>query len=487
MTKSRLMPSAWPITLKVPLLVVGLMVGVSTLVSERVLNRLARMQQKDLQELTATYLDSLSSSLQPHVLREDVWEVFDILDRTRGEDTSFRPLRTVVANGERAVLAASDPRWLPVKSKLPKALSAKLAGSAALRVDEGTKRAYAGRKVVYQGRDIGFVFAEIDIAPLLAERQQVFRTLVITNVLLTLLLAAIGYTAVRRMLRPVRVLTDHLDRGRRGRVDPIAEADIGREGTEFGRLFRRYNALIRAVSERETFAAKLAEEEKLASLGRLASGMAHEINNPLGGMFNALDTLKRHGEAAAVRKTSLRLLEQGLTGIRDVVRSALLTYRPEHAARPLQAGDLEDMRLLVLPEARRKRLTVDWQVELPRHIPVPAGEVRQIVLNLLLNAIAAADENGRVGLDARLDQGHLAVTVDDSGPGLPPRLAAYLHDKNGGRAPIEDTGGLGLWMVRRLVRSLDGEIGASVREGRGTHIAIHLPLQSQDLEARHVA
>ena len=203
-------------------------------------------------------------------------------------------------------------------------------------------------------------------------------------------------------------------------------------------------------------------------------------------MFNALDTIKRHGEAAAVRKTSLRLLEQGLTGIRDVVRSALLTYRPEHAARPLQAGDLEDMRLFVLPEARRKRLTVDCRWSCPatsRFRPARSGRSCSISCSTPSRRPTRTDASGWT----RARSGTLAVTVGDSGPGLPPRLAAYLHDKNDGRAPIEDTGGLGLWMVRRLVRSLDGEIGASVREGRGTNIAIHLPLQSQDLEARHVA
>ncbi len=71
---------------------------------------------------------------------------------------------------------------------------------------------------------------------------------------------------------------------------------------EAASLFQGYNALVHAERERANLAMQLAEEEKLSSLGRLASGMAHEINNPLGGLFNAIDTLKTHGAHRACAK-----------------------------------------------------------------------------------------------------------------------------------------------------------------------------------------
>ena len=108
-------------------------------------------------------------------------------------------------------------------------------------------------------------------------------------------------------------------------------------------------------------AKQLAAEERLASLGRLASGLAHEINNPLGGLFNAIDTLKRHGDRPSVRTTSLDLIERGLRGIRDVVRTVLATYRADREQRDLTASDLDDMRFLISPEAARKSIRVHWE------------------------------------------------------------------------------------------------------------------------------
>lgn len=480
-------PSEWPITVKVPLLVACLMVAVSTVLSERVLQRLSDMQNKDLHALAHTYLDGLAASLQPHVMREDVWEVFDTLDRAHGKSTGFQPMRTVVTNGRSIVLAASDPRWLPVKSPLPSGLAEKFPVSGDLAVDTEKSRGFVRRKITHQGRTIGFVFAEVDIGPLVAERRSVFTTLLITNGLLTLAFAAIGYFAIRRMLRPVRVLTDHIDLGRQGEVAEIGNDQIAREGSEFARLFRRYNALVHAVNEREAFAAKLAEEEKLASLGRLASGMAHEINNPLGGMFNALDTAKRHGEVATVRTTSLRLLEQGLKGIRAVVRSTLMTYRREESEDVLEVGALDDLRLLIAPEARRKALSVVWENDLTGDVRVSAGEVRQILLNLLLNAIAATGPGGSVRFRAAMSGSALTLQVADTGPGLPPDMVVFLHSQEASRAPIEDDGGLGLWMVRRLVRTLNGSIEACPAPQGGTTITISLPVGVDEEETRDVA
>ncbi|RME99645.1 MAG: sensor histidine kinase [Alphaproteobacteria bacterium] len=475
-------PFSWPISVRVPLLVAVLMLAVSALISERVLTRLAQIQRDNLDALTATYLDSLSSSLVPHVLREDVWEVFDILDRTKGHGAGLRPVKTVVTNADGIVIAASDPKSLPVHAALPKLFRERFPDGRNLAVSVDSSRAYARRQIVYQGRNVGAVLAEIDIAPLLLERRQVLTTLLVTNTLLALGLAAIGYLSVRGLLRPMRILARHLDGARRGDAEPIPEEKMVWAGREFRRLFRRYNAMVRAVKAHQALSARLAEEERLASLGRLASGMAHEINNPLGGMLNAVDAIKRHGDRVSVRATSVRLLERGLNGIRDVVRAALMTYRTgDRQPRPVNREVLEDLRLLIRPELKRKKLKLDWSNALSEDYRVSAVAVRQAVLNLLLNACAAAPEGSTIGLSARVQEDHLCIVVRDRGSGLPERFRQYLESSHSGGAPIQDNAGLGLWMIRRLADEMGGSICVQRADQEGTVIALKIPLQNAEV------
>jgi signal transduction histidine kinase len=276
------------------------------------------------------------------------------------------------------------------------------------------------------------------------------------------------------MMQPVRVLSDHLNQGQQGPVVLIPESAMGAPGTEFGTLFRRYNALAAAVNERELLSERLAREEKLASLGRLASGMAHEINNPLGGLFNALDTLRRHGERKDVRERSVALLGRGLSGIRDVVRATLVTYRGDRAGSRLTPEDLEDLRVLVEPEMRRKAQRLDWRNVLDGPFEVPGTAVRDVVLNLLLNACAATPEGGRLAFRAAIEEGRLCIAVEDGGPGLPPRALSYLNSPLANRAPVEDRSGLGLWMVRRLVDEAGGSLEARNSDA-GARVSLMLP------------
>jgi signal transduction histidine kinase len=474
MSAMRLDPRRWSLRLKVPLIVAGLMVAVSIAVTQQVLDRLAETQHRQLTELTGAYLDGLSTALLPHVVHEDVWEVFDILDRSRNRYAGLAATDTVVSTPDGRVLAATDPHRFPVDTPMPADWRRRFPTAGGLLLDAERETALAVRTLDDQGRAIGRIYAEADISALLAERREVLVALVATNGTLTLLLCFVGYLLVQRMLRPVDVLARHLERLRGGDTAAIPEAELGAADTEFGQLFRRFNAMAAAVEERNALAGRLAAEERLASLGRLATGMAHEINNPLGGLLNALDTLRAHGHRTDVRHTSIALLERGLHGIRDVVRSLLVTYKASDGVAPLRPQHLDDLRILVQHEVARRQLDLVWDNRVEGGGRVRVGLLRQAALNLLLNACNAAPFGGRVDFRAHCEAGRLRVKVADRGAGLPPAASAVLR---GEARAMTDQGrrGVGLWMVRQCVDTLKGRLEVETSQA-GTSVCLDVPL-----------
>ena len=142
MKRLALRPSEWPITARVPMLVVVLMLAVSAVITNQVLSRLAKSQRRHFDELAASYLDGLSSSLVPAVLREDVWETFDILDRARSLYQGLKTNETVVANSRGTILAATDPVAHPSYSPVSAAINERfpLGASDLARREAGDRR-----------------------------------------------------------------------------------------------------------------------------------------------------------------------------------------------------------------------------------------------------------------------------------------------------------------------------------------------------------
>jgi signal transduction histidine kinase len=483
MTIRCLNPATWPLILRVPLAVAALMVAVGVAVSNVVLARLGAVQRTGLEQTTSVYLDGLSTAVLPSVIRADVWETFDALDRARDRYRGVKARFAAVTLPNGLVLASSDPRLFPSGAPLPAKLLERITTDE-LALDEAAGLAWVSRELVQEGIPVGRIVAEIDIGDLLALRREVLIALVLLNAALTLTFAAAGYLWIRRMMRPIGLLTAHIERAHDGVVEPLpAQLAHGRDA-ELHRLIKSFNAMAAALKERAALAQRLAEEEKAALLGKLASGMAHEVNNPLGGLLNLVDTLDRHGQNAEVRHRSLALLRRGLSDIANVVRASLATYKGTARAGPLDRNGLEDLKFLIQHEIARRRLALVWQNGLPGRVAVDGGAVRQIVLNLLLNACAASPAGGNIRFHAAADRDALHLTIEDEGPGLPAEVRCHYENPSAARQPPVGNVGLGVWTVCMLVVRHRGRIEIAPGYRDGTRITVHLPLvQEEALDA----
>ena len=254
----------------------------SAVITEVLIDRLTAMQERDLRSLFSVYLDAVASSVTMPLLADDPWESFDALDRSAASEKALPQARASSSWTDGAAWSASsEPKRFHTLAPMPdlrgpdqrttEPEGVVLVGDAGIRplaVDLPGPDARRGpREVRYDARTARAPGRSWSRPPCSAPPSPRPRR-------------CWAYVAVTRMLAPIGVLSSHFGQGSTGAVVPIGEDSLARQTPEFRALFGRFNAMARAVDEREALAARLADEERLASLGRLASGMAHEINNP---------------------------------------------------------------------------------------------------------------------------------------------------------------------------------------------------------------
>lgn len=461
-----------PLSFRVPLIASAMMVLVGAVASQQVLSSLSSVQEARLRELARLHVDGLAVALGPSVLRRDVWEVFDTLDRAASAGSGQRMVLTVVADETGRVIAASDPLRAPVDSDVgPLADGAQTIDEIRLSGTEDHIRVSA--PLDYQGRNVGQIISELNVADLVAERWKAGLYLLAGNAVATLVLAFGGYLAMRRMLKPVARLAGHMGR-MEGTLEPIPDKDLPKGDTELARLFQTYNTMSDAVQAKAEAERRLAERERFVSLGRLSSSLAHEVNNPLGGLLNAADTIHTYADRPEVVRQSAELMQRGLGHLRDVTRAILDQNRLDRAGQPLRPEDFEDLRLLFEPEVHSHSQSLDWQVKAGAAALAmqPAAPVRQVALNLLLNAGAAAGVNGKVGLAVTVGGNSLSISVTNSGAAMSEGDLARLMASD----PLPLGGGVGLRLVHDIVVGLGGTI-LHERAGEQTQIKVNLPIE----------
>jgi signal transduction histidine kinase len=247
------------------------------------------------------------------------------------------------------------------------------------------------------------------------------------------------------------------------------EFDLYQSEDEIGQMGVAFKRMLRDLKEKENMEKQVLVSERLAAVGRLSAGIAHEINNPLGGMLNAISTAKKHANSDPQTQKTISLLERGLLQIKNTI-SALLV-EAKFQSHPLTVQDIEDTRILVLANAHNASAHLTWENEITETLQLPSTPVRQVFINLLLNAIQACE--GQVYCHIFLSGNNLMLTVRNDGKHISTEQMSYLFEPfSSGR---EGGHGLGLWMTYQIVAQLGGVIGMQSQPGE-TEFTVTLPM-----------
>jgi len=244
----------------------------------------------------------------------------------------------------------------------------------------------------------------------------------------------------------------------------------------------------RDISERRQMEAILAHSEHLASLGLLASGLSHEINNPLGAIATSVEGLRRRllrepgisGEATDRLDGVLARIANEVQRGKSITDRLLRVARPPGITRSLVDVNhvVEEIVAILSHDIRRFGITTDLQ--LASSLPPLLGDeslVSQVVMNLTLNAIQAmADGGGTLRVHTRSDHGTVRIDVEDEGCGIPPTLRKRIFEPFFTTKPVGQGTGLGLFITHQIVTQLDGTVEARSRSVRGTVFTVRLPV-----------
>ncbi|HEV2576308.1 MAG TPA: ATP-binding protein [Acidobacteriaceae bacterium] len=213
----------------------------------------------------------------------------------------------------------------------------------------------------------------------------------------------------------------------------------------------------------------LVQSEKLATAGRMAAAIAHEINNPLEALTNLLYIVESsNGATESIRETAGAALAE-VTRIAHITRQTLSFYRDMRTPMTLNLSQsVSDTLQLYIRRFTDKRIAIELKLDEKVQIKGVKGEIRQVVANLLTNAVEAMEPDGNMQLAVFEDQQDAVLSVSDSGPGISEELIGKIFEPF--FTTKQGTGtGLGLWITQTIVEKHGGKIRVSTKRGITDH------------------
>jgi signal transduction histidine kinase len=314
------------------------------------------------------------------------------------------------------------------------------------------------------------------------QRANFIRRLFATGMVFTVGIGLIIFLA-RRYTTPIKNMVEDFKRVSAGDLSvtiPVESSD------EIGEMAVGFNNMVEKLREREALEKRLYEAEHLSRVGQLASGIAHEIRNPLNYISLAIDHLKT--EILPLCGDKCSELEALTDNIKEEVRRAnYMVVNFMNYGRPLKLRRTEvvyrELLAKVLP-ILQSRITEQHVIvvqQIPAELPplwIDGELFRNCILNFVTNASQAMPDGGRITLGAHSDEGRVTLTFSDQGSGISPDDISKIFQPY---FTTKDVGiGLGLAITERIIKEHGGEIFVESRVGTGTTITVTLPQRPKE-------
>jgi signal transduction histidine kinase len=235
----------------------------------------------------------------------------------------------------------------------------------------------------------------------------------------------------------------------------------------------------RAEEDRTKLQEQLLHADRLATIGQLAAGVAHELNEPLGGILGFSQLASKHPEVPGQVKNDLSKIESASLHAREVVRKLMLFARQMPPSR--EEVDLNSLITegLYFLESRCSKGGIDLEQVLSTDLPevtVDPAQIHQVLVNLVVNAIQAMERGGRLTVETSCVDDFVSLAVSDTGCGIPKELLEKIFVPFYTTKDVGEGTGLGLPVVHGIVTSHGGDINVQSKVGEGTRFVVRLPV-----------
>lgn len=467
----------WSLGTKFSLTLFAVVWIVALTISVSVIRIGEKAMHEELRERGVAAANTLSQLSVEYVMREQLWELYELTKVMTKKDQADKNiiLYAMVLDRNGKILSHSDPLKFNIGKVMgiAKTPDDHRTNGVDMMTEDGEPVLDVASPVILDGQIIGTVRVGVTKKYMYKALKRQKITVILISSILALGCTLAGFMIARRMTRPLKELNANMKDLSKG-LPVEGRIKVSKEKDEIGRLADTFNLMAKTLKEKER---ELVKNERLASIGEFAAGLAHEIRNPIGSVVTAVNILSS-GKANIQEIASLNGVVKKESDRLNRILSDFLTFARPTPLRLLDA-DLNEILRETIEMLKRHDLfnegiflALDLDTEI-KTAKLDPDQIRQVFWNMLINSIQAMGSSGTLSVISRTMEGKIIISIKDTGHGIEDKEMKRIFE------PFYTTKqygtGLGLSIVNRIIEAHGGKVLVDSKVGEGTRFTLEFP------------